>query len=100
MLFYILSQDNLLRNPVVYRIYYLKLYSTFGGLNSSFGAKSSFVLEIAPDDTEIYFCQGNGRYKLILKKNEHTGKWKLPIVSAILSVFSAHGLVVITTVIL
>lgn len=57
--------------------HYLKFYSTFGGLNSPLGSESSFVLEIAPDDTEIYFYQGAGGYKLVLDKNEKTGAWEL-----------------------
>lgn len=33
--------------------HYLTFYSTFGGLNSSFGAKSEFELDLAETDTEI-----------------------------------------------
>lgn len=58
--------------------HYLKFYSTFGGLNSSFGSENSFALDIAPDDSEIYFYQGDGGYTLVLKKNEHTGVWEVP----------------------
>lgn len=56
--------------------HYLHFYSAFGGLNSSLGAKNKFVLEIAPDDTEIYFYRGNGGYALVLEKNEQTGVWE------------------------
>ena len=31
--------------------HYLTFYSTFGGLNSSFGAKNEFVLELDKDDS-------------------------------------------------
>lgn len=58
--------------------HYLKFYSTFGGLNSSFGSENSFALDIAQDDTEIYFYQGDGGYRLVLKKNDQTGVWEVP----------------------
>lgn len=56
--------------------HYLHFYSTFGGLNSSLGATNKFVLEIAPNDTEIYFYRGKGGYALVLAKNEQTGIWE------------------------
>lgn len=56
--------------------HYLTFYSTFGGLNSSFGAKNEFVLPLDKDDTEIYFKRANGGYELVLKKNEETGAWE------------------------
>lgn len=59
--------------------HYLTFYSTFGGLNSSFGAVNSFVLELDKDDTEIYFNRPNGGYELILVKNVDTGEWKRPV---------------------
>ena len=34
--------------------HYLKFYSAWGGLNSSIGAKSEYVLKLDPNDTEIY----------------------------------------------
>lgn len=55
--------------------HYLTFYQTYGGLNSSFGAKNTFILEIAQDDTEIYFNRSNGGNELVLKKDTHTGKW-------------------------
>lgn len=58
--------------------HYLTFYSTFGGLNSSFGAKSEFVLELDADDNEIYFKRSNGGYELVLQKNEETGDWERP----------------------
>ena len=39
--------------------HYLTFYSTFGGINSSFGTVNSFTLEIDSDDTEIYFNRPN-----------------------------------------
>ena len=58
--------------------HYLTFYSTFGGLNSSFGAKREFVLPLDEDDTEIYFKRASGGYELVLKKNEETGVWERP----------------------
>ena len=58
--------------------HYLKFYSAFGGLNSSWGAKSEFALPLGKDDTEIYFARPDGGYELVLQKNEETGLWERP----------------------
>ncbi len=58
--------------------HYLTFYSTFGGLNSSFGAKQAFALDVGEDDAEIYFNRPNGGYELVLKKNLGTGEWEWP----------------------
>ena len=58
--------------------HYLTFYSTFGGLNSSFGKVNFFVLELEPDDTEIYFNRPDGGYELVLVKEEATGEWIRP----------------------
>lgn len=58
--------------------HYLTFYGTFGGLNSSFGAKSEFVLKLDESDSEIYFKRASGGYELVLKKNEKTGLWERP----------------------
>jgi len=58
--------------------HYLTFYSTFGGLNSSLGAKNDFTLELDEDDSEIYFKRGNHSYKLVLVKNLETGVWERP----------------------
>jgi hypothetical protein len=58
--------------------HYLIFYSTFGGLNSSFGAKNEFVLELGADDTEIYFNRPGGGYELVLQKDPDTGEWIRP----------------------
>ena len=58
--------------------HYLTFYSTFGGLNSPFGAKSEFTLELDEDDNEIYFNDSDYGYKLVLQKNESTGEWERP----------------------
>lgn len=55
--------------------HYLKFYSAWGGLNSSIGAKQEFVLELAPEDTEIYVYHGDGGYELTLKKDVISGEW-------------------------
>lgn len=56
----------------------LTFYNTFGGVNCSFGAENTFVLELAPNDTEIYFNRQDGRYELVLVKDEETGQWLRP----------------------
>ncbi|MGN0653249.1 MAG: hypothetical protein ACI4KN_09640 [Gemmiger sp.] len=57
--------------------HYLDFYSTFGGLNSSFGAKSEFELDLDTTDTEIYFSRGD-EYELVLYKDAAAGEWKRP----------------------
>jgi len=56
--------------------HYLNFYNTFGVINSSWGAKFDYVLELDEDDTEIYFNRTDGGYELVLQKNEETGKWE------------------------
>lgn len=58
--------------------HYLTFYSTFGGLNSSFGAKNEFILDLSDNDTEIYFNRADGGYELVLQKNSETGEWVKP----------------------
>jgi len=58
--------------------HYLTFYSAFGGLNGSLAAKSSFVLELADDDSEIYFNRPGGGYELVLQKNQAAGQWERP----------------------
>ncbi len=58
--------------------HYLDFYSTFGGLNSKFGAKNTFTLELGENDTQIYFRAPNGGYTLVLQKNPETGIWSKP----------------------
>ena len=58
--------------------HYLTFYSTFGGSNSSFGAKQDFKLELDPDDTEIYFARPDQGYELVLVKDGETGEWRRP----------------------
>ena len=58
--------------------HYVTFYSTFGGLNSSFGAKNEFELELDKNDTEIYFNRANENYELVLYKDLETGEWLEP----------------------
>ena len=61
------------------RPHYLNFYRTFGGLNSAWGAESSFLLKVEPEDTEIYFNRPGGGYELVLQKDS-TGEWIRPAV--------------------
>lgn len=58
--------------------HYLTFYSTFGGINSPIGAKHRFKLELALDDSEIYFIRPERGYELVLVKDEETGQWLRP----------------------
>jgi len=58
--------------------HYLTFYSTFGGLNNSFGAKNKFELALSESDTEIYFNRAGGGYELVLHKDVDTGNWIRP----------------------
>ena len=62
------------RNPNI-----LVFYSTFGGFNSTLGAKDTFTLKLSPDMTELYFYKANNNsVDLVLRKEEKTGQWKRP----------------------
>ena len=56
--------------------HYLNFDSAWGGLNSVLGAKSKFVLQLDPDDTEIYVYHGGKGYDLALQKDEASGEWR------------------------
>ena len=56
--------------------HYLNFYNTFGVINSNWGAKFEFTLELEDDDTDIYFNRTGGGYELVLQKNEETGEWE------------------------
>lgn len=60
---------------------YLTFYSTFGGLNSSIGAKSEFQLEVDSDCSAVYFNRGNSEFALVLEKDPVTNVWQEPEVS-------------------
>lgn len=57
--------------------HYLEFYATFGGLNSSLGARSEFTLTLDEDDTEIFFTRPRGGSELVLEKNAD-GVWQRP----------------------
>ena len=58
--------------------HYLTFYSTFGGLNSSFGSINEIELELSRDNTEIYFNRPGGGYELVLMKDIATEEWIRP----------------------
>ena len=58
--------------------HYLTFYSTFGGLNSSFGSINEIELELSQDDTEIYFNRPGGGYELVLQKDIAANEWMRP----------------------
>ena len=58
--------------------HYLTFYSTFGGINSTLGAKDKHVLMLDSNDSEIYFNRADGGYELILQKDKETGEWIRP----------------------
>ena len=58
--------------------HYLTFYSTFGGLNSAYGSENEFVLQLSPDDTEIYFNRPGKGYELVLIKDENNDQWHRP----------------------
>ncbi|MBQ8815155.1 MAG: hypothetical protein IJZ85_11760 [Lachnospiraceae bacterium] len=54
----------------------ISFYSTFGGLNSRLGARSSFTLDLDDDISEICVYRGYGEYKAIFAKNATNGQWE------------------------
>lgn len=50
-------------------------YRAFGGLNSSFGAKSRFEIQADDSAERIYFDRGTGSDQLVLERNAGTGVW-------------------------
>ncbi len=56
---------------------YITFYSAFGFLNSKFGAKSEYEIELNPSCSEIFFYKGDGEFKLVLQKDETTKEWRL-----------------------
>lgn len=53
----------------------LTFYSTFGGINSRFGAKNTFVLPLGKDDDAIYFSRPGGGYAQVLQRTKD-GVWE------------------------
>ena len=58
--------------------HYLTFYSTFGGLNSAYGSENEFVLQLSPDDSEIYFNRPDKGYELVLLRDEKNDQWHRP----------------------
>lgn len=56
----------------------LTFYHTFGGLNSSLGAKDTFSLTVPENCNEIYFDCGKSGQKLVLVKPADSSPWQLP----------------------
>lgn len=55
---------------------YLTFYSTFGGLNSSLGARSEFGFPVNDGITEICVYRGNGDFEAVLQMNPDTERWE------------------------
>ena len=74
---YTRAARNVSQSPAVVK---LKFYCTFGGPNSSLGAKDEFVIELPPECTEIDFYRGYQEPELgfhpVLCKNTATGAWE------------------------
>ena len=59
-------------------VQYVDFYNTFGGINSTLGAKDKFVIEIDENCKGIYFAREDG-YELVLYFDEETKQWIRPI---------------------
>ena len=53
-------------------------YGAFGGLNSRFGAKSRFEIQVDDSAERIYFDRGTGSDQLVLERDAGTGLWTSP----------------------
>lgn len=58
-------------------IAYIDFYKTFGGANSSYGAKDEFSFELAPEIDEIKVGRGESGYETQLIKSA-SGEWFKP----------------------
>lgn len=50
-------------------------YCAFGGLNSSFGAKNMFEIQLDDSLEKIYFDRGTNPGVLVLERDAGTGEW-------------------------
>ena len=50
-------------------------YRAFGGLDSSFGAKSRFKIQAGDSAERIYFDRGTNSDQLVLERDADTGAW-------------------------
>ena len=55
---------------------YYTFYSTYG-INSKFGAKDTFEIDVNNDADEIYFYAGDKGYRLVLAKYDPTQEWEI-----------------------
>lgn len=57
--------------------HYLTFYRTFGffGFHAS---EINHVLELAEEDTAVYFNRPDGEFELVLEKDSATGEWTQP----------------------
>lgn len=62
-------------------VQYIDFYCTFGGVNSSLGAKNEFVLEVDDKCQGIYFQREDG-YELVLYLDPETNMWVKPVTNA------------------
>ena len=54
----------------------LTFYSTYG-INSKYGAKDAFQIELDENIDEIYFDKGDRGYVKVLEKDKTTGDWQI-----------------------
>jgi len=55
---------------------YITFYSTFGFFNNKMGSKGEYEIKVNPKIDKIYFYKGDGKYNLVLQKNELTNEWE------------------------
>ena len=55
---------------------YITFYSTFGFFNNKMGSKGEYEIKINKEIDKIYFYKGDGKYNLVLQKNELTNEWE------------------------
>lgn len=55
---------------------YITFYSDFRLFNLRVGSKNEYEISLNNFSKEIYFDKGNGKFILVLRKNEETNKWE------------------------
>ena len=58
-------------------VLYIDFYYTFGGLNSTLGAKDEFTIEVGENCQALYFEREDG-YELVLYLDPETNQWVKP----------------------
>lgn len=56
-------------------VVYLDCYGAFGGINSSWGAKNEYTLQLDKSAEKIAIFRGDNRYDIVLQKDED-GQWQ------------------------